>query len=72
VSASGSVLRSDLTGLIRIKPELSGMPNLSLGLNDRVQVESSCTPHPTLPGTLWSLLIVFQRQHHRAEARARS
>jgi AP-1 complex subunit mu len=41
VSASGAVLRSDLSGHIRIKPELSGMPNLSLGLNDRLQVESS-------------------------------
>jgi len=41
VSANGAVLRSDLTGQIRIKPELSGMPTLSLGLNDRLQVESS-------------------------------
>jgi AP-1 complex subunit mu len=37
VSANGAVLRSDLTGHIRIKPELSGMPNLSLGLNDRLK-----------------------------------
>ncbi|ELR15389.1 adaptorrelated protein complex 1, mu 1 subunit isoform 10, putative [Acanthamoeba castellanii str. Neff] len=43
VSANGAVLRSDLTGQIRIKPELSGMPNLSLGLNDRLQLESSLT-----------------------------
>jgi hypothetical protein len=43
VSANGAVLRSDLTGQIRIKPELSGMPNLSLGLNDRLQLEDSLT-----------------------------
>lgn len=45
VSANGTMLRSDLVGNIRVKPELSGMPNVSLGLNERVQVESasSCT-----------------------------
>jgi hypothetical protein len=54
VSANGAVLRSDLTGQIRIKPELSGMPNLSLGLNDRLQLESP------LPGTaLVSSLSLF-------------
>ncbi len=40
MSAGGQVLRADLTGEIRLRPELSGMPELSLGLNDRAHFES--------------------------------
>ncbi|XP_067992766.1 LOW QUALITY PROTEIN: AP-1 complex subunit mu-2-like [Melanerpes formicivorus] len=39
VSASGSVLLSEVVGTIRLKVFLSGMPELRLGLNDRVLFE---------------------------------
>ncbi|KAM8793882.1 AP-1 complex subunit mu-2 [Eudromia elegans] len=39
VSASGSVLLSEVLGSIRLKVFLSGMPELRLGLNDRVLLE---------------------------------
>jgi len=40
VSSNGAILRADLSGEIVVMPELSGMPNLSLGLNDRVQLDT--------------------------------
>uniref|UniRef100_A0A674H969 MHD domain-containing protein n=1 Tax=Taeniopygia guttata TaxID=59729 RepID=A0A674H969_TAEGU len=39
VSASGSVVLSEVLGTIRLKVFLSGMPELRLGLNDRVLFE---------------------------------
>uniref|UniRef100_A0A8C4TP36 AP-1 complex subunit mu-2 n=1 Tax=Erpetoichthys calabaricus TaxID=27687 RepID=A0A8C4TP36_ERPCA len=36
VSANGNVLRSDIVGSVKLKVMLSGMPELRLGLNDRV------------------------------------
>uniref|UniRef100_A0A668A8N0 Adaptor related protein complex 1 subunit mu 3 n=1 Tax=Myripristis murdjan TaxID=586833 RepID=A0A668A8N0_9TELE len=39
VSASGSVLRSEIVGCIKLKVVLSGMPELRLGLNDKVLFE---------------------------------
>lgn len=39
VSASGSVLRSEIVGTIKLKVVLSGMPELRLGLNDKVLFE---------------------------------
>jgi len=38
VASNGSVLQSEVTGKILINSRLSGMPNLKLGLNDRVQL----------------------------------
>lgn len=46
VSATGSVLRSEILGCIKLKVVLSGMPELRLGLNDKVLFEitgSECT-----------------------------
>jgi AP-1 complex subunit mu len=49
VSAKGQVLRSEINGAIKMRVFLSGMPELRLGLNDKVQFEaagkskSSCT-----------------------------
>jgi len=37
VSASGNVLRSEIVGAIKMRVYLSGMPELRLGLNDKVQ-----------------------------------
>uniref|UniRef100_H2VDM1 Adaptor related protein complex 1 subunit mu 3 n=1 Tax=Takifugu rubripes TaxID=31033 RepID=H2VDM1_TAKRU len=39
VSANGSVLRSEIVGAIKLKVVLSGMPELRLGLNDKVLFE---------------------------------
>ncbi|NWX72073.1 AP1M2 protein, partial [Alca torda] len=39
VSATGSVLLSEVVGTIKLKVFLSGMPELRLGLNDRVLFE---------------------------------
>ena len=39
VSANGNVLRSEIIGNVRMKSFLSGMPELKLGLNDKVLFE---------------------------------
>ncbi|XP_061634697.1 adaptor related protein complex 1 subunit mu 3 isoform X6 [Phyllopteryx taeniolatus] len=39
VNATGSVLRSEIVGCIKLKVILSGMPELRLGLNDKVLFE---------------------------------
>ena len=40
VSASGSVMRSEIVGAIKMRVYLSGMPELRLGLNDKILFES--------------------------------
>ena len=39
ISANGNVLRSEILGTVRMKSFLSGMPELKLGLNDKVLFE---------------------------------
>jgi AP-1 complex subunit mu len=39
VSPSGTVLMSEIIGVVRMKSFLSGMPELKLGLNDKVLFE---------------------------------
>lgn len=41
VNASGNVVRSEILGAIKMKCYLSGMPELRLGLNDKVMFEST-------------------------------
>ena len=41
VSSTGNVLRSEINGVIKMRVYLSGMPELRLGLNDKVLFESS-------------------------------
>eukprot|EP00045_Choanoeca_perplexa_P008805 m.82736 g.82736 ORF g.82736 m.82736 type:complete len:445 (-) comp14632_c0_seq2:1538-2872(-) len=41
VSATGTVLHSDIVGSVQMRVHLSGMPELRLGLNDKVLFESS-------------------------------
>ncbi|CAG8663577.1 26212_t:CDS:2 [Dentiscutata erythropus] len=41
VNANGNVLRSEILGIIKMKCYLSGMPELRLGLNDKVMFEST-------------------------------
>jgi AP-1 complex subunit mu len=40
VSSNGTVLRSEILGALRMKSFLSGMPELKLGLNDKVLMDS--------------------------------
>lgn len=39
VSANGTVLRSEIIGRVHMRSFLSGMPELKLGLNDKVLFE---------------------------------
>lgn len=41
VSANGNVLRSEILGSVKMKCYLSGMPELRLGLNDKVMFEAT-------------------------------
>ncbi len=41
VSSTGAVLRSEIVGAIKMRVFLTGMPELRLGLNDKVQFETS-------------------------------
>eukprot|EP00823_Brevimastigomonas_motovehiculus_P001328 TRINITY_DN11851_c0_g1_i1.p1 TRINITY_DN11851_c0_g1~~TRINITY_DN11851_c0_g1_i1.p1 ORF type:complete len:424 (+),score=70.72 TRINITY_DN11851_c0_g1_i1:50-1321(+) len=43
VSSNGTVLRSEILGVLKMKSFLSGMPELKLGLNDKIQMQSSKT-----------------------------
>lgn len=40
VASNGTVLRSEILGALKMKSFLSGMPELKLGLNDRILMES--------------------------------
>ena len=40
--ASGNVLRSEIVGAIKMRVYLSGMPELRLGLNDKVNMTQKC------------------------------
>ena len=39
--AQGNVLRSEIVGVVKMRVYLSGMPELRLGLNDKVLFEST-------------------------------
>jgi AP-1 complex subunit mu len=41
VSANGTVLRSEILGTLRMKTFLSGMPELKLGLNDKLMLDAA-------------------------------
>jgi AP-1 complex subunit mu len=44
VSSNGTVLHSEIIGAIRMKSFLSGMPELKLGLNDKLMFEATGRP----------------------------
>ena len=56
-NAQGNVVRSEIIGAIKMKCYLSGMPELRLGLNDKVMFETM--------GRSASLLTGFTRQVNR-------
>lgn len=64
VSASGSVVRSEVVGSIRLKVFLSGMPELRLGLNDRVLFERLSTAAKPL---IWIESVIERFSHSRLE-----
>lgn len=41
MNANGNVIRSEILGAVKMKCYLSGMPELRLGLNDKVMFEST-------------------------------
>ena len=41
ISAKGQVLRSEISGVVKMRVYLTGMPELRLGLNDKVLFEST-------------------------------
>jgi AP-1 complex subunit mu len=41
VSSNGNVLRSEINGVIKMRVFLSGMPELRLGLNDKILFETT-------------------------------
>lgn len=41
MNADGNVIRSEILGAVKMKCYLSGMPELRLGLNDKVMFEST-------------------------------
>lgn len=46
VNANGNVLRSEILGAVKMKCYLSGMPDVRLGLNDKVLFESTGRSKP--------------------------
>ena len=61
VSSSGNVLRSEIVGSVKMRVFLSGMPELRLGLNDKVQFESSGRGMPHHPILLRVIFNVYGR-----------
>lgn len=51
VSANGNVLRSEIVGSIKMRVFLSGMPELRLGLNDKVLFENTGREFAFLSGS---------------------
>lgn len=51
VSANGNVLRSEIVGSIKMRVFLSGMPELRLGLNDKVLFDNTGREYPRPRGS---------------------
>jgi len=51
VSHQGTVLRSDVEGSIQVTCQLSGMPQLMLGLNDKLQIDKEIASGKSFTGT---------------------
>ena len=49
VNADGNVVRSEILGAVKMKCYLSGMPELRLGLNDKVMFESTGRSESVFP-----------------------
>jgi len=51
VNNTGAILRSEVQGQIKIKSQLNGMPDCTLGLNDRLGMQESQKKQRNRPGT---------------------
>lgn len=58
VNTNGNVVRSEILGAVKMKCYLSGMPELRLGLNDKVMFESTGRSTSSQPPYLVSLLTL--------------
>lgn len=47
VSKTGQVLQSEIVGSVKMKVRLTGMPELRLGLNDKILFENTGREHVT-------------------------
>lgn len=68
VNANGNVVRSEILGAVKMKCYLSGMPELRLGLNDKIMFEStgrSESGHPAHRVVLLIPLLSRSRKSHR-------
>ena len=66
VNASGNVVRSEILGAVKMKCYLSGMPELRLGLNDKVMFESTGRSESTAPWDICHPLTTVALQHREA------
>lgn len=53
MSKTGQVLQSEIIGAVKMRVRLSGMPELRLGLNDKVLFENT--------GSMWCGVVVVGR-----------
>ena len=60
VNSNGNVVRSEILGAVKMKCYLSGMPELRLGLNDKVMFESTGRS----ASSTYSSLPSSPHQHH--------
>ena len=60
VSANGNVLRSEIVGSIKMRVFLSGMPELRLGLNDKVLFENTGSEYLPLNTSFCNNSILVQ------------
>ena len=45
MSANGQVLQSEIVGVVKMNVKLTGMPELRLGLNDKILFENTGSKH---------------------------
>ncbi|XP_016389853.1 AP-1 complex subunit mu-1-like [Sinocyclocheilus rhinocerous] len=73
VSATGSVLRSEILGCIKINVVLSGMPELRLGLNDKVLFEiTGREDNYAVKPLIWIESVIEKFSHSRVEIKVKA
>ena len=65
MSSKGTVLRCDVNGKIVMKVFLSGMPDVKLGLNDKLEVRTALTSARKRPSVCVSLRLATISQQPR-------
>lgn len=67
MSNKGTVLRCDVNGKIVMKVFLSGMPDVKLGLNDKLEVRCCLQPSLVVAMQWQSMVSHITAQHHTAQ-----